>query len=429
MIKQETIEKISQIFDWFTNKEELSNNFFKDLKYKPKLWNIDTDPFNSLKRLRDNIAEIKDDILNIKIEPVFIDSGESRYQMLINGINITPTTKWPKIAALSTIRQYLQFWYGLGIIEHITDFRKNITYIHVNANFKYVINESIENWNNDLVIDYISYNLNSNLGFARNLAYSLFCVSLFELDNNIFENLEEKHLFFEKRCNKDGTKVGSFKTSYGINYLRKMKKETYNSLIKNIKQANLDDFINILHDTIFNKKEDNYFLYNIELRNINENIDRYRATFKNKTFLDRKEKNLIEKISDLYSDIVSLDENFEGLNDYFNISNACHIYEVRQIKKDAKKKYSTLKNNENVIVEIDNEISKFAQDPNNCIMMTGDIHKLFDRRMFSFNINGEMIYSKENEDYLFRIKKLPKLKIRKEVFNKKMKDFLQKRMF
>lgn len=427
MSDKNTIDKINKIFKYFID-DKVSNSYsFK--KYKAKLWNIDTNQFSTIKRLYQNIKIIKDDIVEIKIIKIINKNENDKFSMFINNINITPTILKDKICKKSAIRQYLQFWYCLGIIEFNADFYKeDISYIQVNANFKNTIEEIANNNNhfingNDFIIDLIYFNFKSNLEFARNLSYSIFILSLYKFDKSIFNKIDSNYTIIMKKCNKDGKKYLRLNSAEANDYLDKMIKETYKEMLSNIKQDNLLLFIDHLFNMIEEiELKDN----NIELGNILSNITKLESKFKKNVFENRKNNKLIYDEKDLYSDVIEIDGEFNKIPilDQFNISNACHIYERHQIKKYIKDRYY-----EGVSKDIINSISMWISDPNNCIIMNTQLHDLFDRRIFNFNIKGEMISSSENHKYLFITKNIPKIRIKSEVFNNQMKEFLIKRTF
>lgn len=77
-----------------------------------------------------------------------------------------------------------------------------------------------------------------------------------------------------------------------------------------------------------------------------------------------------------------------------------------------------------------NDISnvlKYISNPNKDLIMRHDYHKSFDRGQWTFDSNGNMIIPYENMNYLFNILGLKRIKIRKEILNDEMKEFLIKR--
>jgi hypothetical protein len=62
-------------------------------------------------------------------------------------------------------------------------------------------------------------------------------------------------------------------------------------------------------------------------------------------------------------------------------------------------------------------------------MMDIKYHDHFDRNLFTFDSNGEMIYRESDRDYIFNTLKLQEIKINPLIFNDEMKNFLSKRKF
>ena len=88
---------------------------------------------------------------------------------------------------------------------------------------------------------------------------------------------------------------------------------------------------------------------------------------------------------------------------------ACHIYEVKNIKRD------------------DSDIYHVS-NPSNGIMMRSEHHWACDKGIFIFKEADEFRWREEEESYLFDTLKLEKCKIRKQIFDGSMRLYLKKRI-
>jgi hypothetical protein len=97
-------------------------------------------------------------------------SVEKRYYMELNGNNITPINRLNKIASQSAIRQYLQVGSALNYIYYsegdkiVNDFYLNFNiYKYKEKNFSLA----------EHIIETMCISIASNVGFVRNLGYSI----------------------------------------------------------------------------------------------------------------------------------------------------------------------------------------------------------------------------------------------------------------
>ena len=418
--------KIDEILTIFNNPIEFEK-YGINKKYNAKLWNIDTSIFTILKVLNNKISMISDPILELEVKLGSKNKNNNyQYSMYINNINITPSS-YKKEVAYSTMRQYLQILSSLGIVMFGNCKKNNIVNkFKITSNFK----ESISEFNNsEMIKRLISFCLKRNVDYSRNIAFSLFITSLNYFNYN-FADLKSKNKIITKRANKDGTKFFDLNSDYGIEYIDKCYKETYSELIiQCLKNENLENFINDLYNICF-KKDDNFINVQIEVKNYLSELNKRRSSFKKNIKENRTELKLLKESDDNYSDILNMDNEIHRLCSKFNELHAAHIYNFWQIKSQileiANSKEEEEEEDYNNVLK---KIMDWASDPYNGLVMKGQYHDYFDRNLFSFNNNGEMIYRKEDEKYLFNVLKLEKIKINPIILNDKMRNFLRLRKF
>ena len=416
-------DKIDQILTIFNDPIEFEK-YGINKNYNAKLWNIDTSIFTILKVLNNKISEITEPILELEVKSVSInEKGNPMYSMYINNINITPASYNKKESAYSTIRQYLQILSSLGIVM-FGDCKKNniVNKFKITSNFK----ESISEFNNSETIKrLISFCLKRNIDYSRNIAFSLFITALNYFDYN-FANLKSKNKIITKRANKDGTKFFDLNSDYGIKYIDKCYKETYRQLIiECLKNENLENFINDLYNICF-EKDDNNIEFQIDIKNYLSELNKKKSLFKRNIKDNRTELKLLNENNDNYSDILNINNEIDRLCSKFNELHAAHIYNFWQIKSEILKIANLKKDNYTNILK---NIMDWASDPYNGLVMKSEYHDYFDRNLFSFNNNGEMIYREEDKEYLFNVLRLEEIKINPLILNDKMKNFLRLRKF
>lgn len=183
-------------------------------------------------------------------------------------------------------------------------------------------------------------------------------------------------------------------------------KEITDILNKNF--SSIKEFVDVVYSSINNHNYENIIMINKK-----QKIKSERSKFKVNIFNHRKKLGLIDSWNQNYSDLCDDDNNEEGLIAKFNEAEAAHIIDVATLK-------------EKYINENDDNYISLVSDPNNGLIMKHEYHKSFDRGQWYFDNNGYMIVPYENNEYLFKTLKLKKIKIRPEIFNATMKDFLKK---
>lgn len=420
-------DKINFILAKFNDPKEFAK-YAISKNYKAKLWNMDTSILGILEQMKLKISNIKTPISQIEIRKTGInEKGNNEFSIYIDEKNITPSRIKSEVS-YSAIRQYLQILSSLGIVMFGNTSKKQIEGMYdVSANFKSTICDFKDS---EIIKRLIVFCLKRNIGYSRNLSFSIFLSALKYYEYN-FDNIEINNKKIEKRMSKDDIKFFDITATYGIFYTKKCLKETYGKLIEyTLKNESIDKFINDLVNIVKDNGE-NYDLSHqtilenqVILENYLNTLNKERSKFKNTIKTNRETLNLYKQ-DNVYSDIVSIDNSIEGLACRFEESNAAHIYNVWQIKDDLKQVFETEKNKESQI----KEIIGYAKNPYNGLMMNIQYHDYFDRNLFTFNIDGQMIYREEDKDYLFNTLKMKEVKINPKILNEEMKNFLSIRKF
>ncbi len=412
------------------------------INHRASYWKIGTSIFNTFERLGKNIKnlDISYPIISTYNEKNLTTQGKNKsYQFLINNVNVTPC-KVRDYVSNAAIRQYMAMItsFGLGIVEtKFKNFNEFVTKkgeIKLAHNINFLISEENKiNLIKKIIID----SFFSNIPDTRNISYSIIIEFLIALKFKFKSLNDENSIFYWKKIkgkyNQKDIKHASLK--YDLDTIKKdIKKQgtiaTYKEITKKLVEhyKNIDNFVFDIWNEYQNLIDSSENFYDskiknqIEQNNIKAKINSEKSKFKNNIFKDRKRKGLIKTESDLYSDLIDLNGSQESLVSKFNESEASHIYDVHKIKKVLLTNRN--KNNFKNYIEIN---INYVSDPNNGLMMNHDYHKSFDRGQWTFDANGNMIISYENQKYLFEIKKLKRIKINPKVLNEQMKEFLRKR--
>jgi len=414
--------KINKIFSYYFDEKNL-NDLGIDKKNTPSVWNVDTDFIKTLERMNTNLENINDDIVNIKV----FKTDQNRYEMIINNKIVTPVHLKKNIinpVAFSTMRQYLQLFLWLNIIT-FDEFKKGNNYqvFRAASNFKSVIYEFVKSNESTIesVKQMIAYSIKRNVTSVRNLGYTFFLAFLNQQKID-FSKIEDTYKVVTKKMNKDGIKCFALGDKDFIDYFKHIEEATTKSLVSIFNKYELNEFINDL----LNKMDSKNMFYSDDVEeqikrfNLESELKIERSRLKPNIIKNRIELNLIKTENDIYSDVIELEsELMDGLSAKINELNACHIKEHKTIKNELsdKARYEELIH-----------IMKETSDPYNGILMDLRYHKYFDRYLFNFDINGEMIWSKKDEKYLFEDLKFKKIKINPLLLeNGKMKEYLKKR--
>lgn len=427
------IEKLDLIFDLLLDENTYSEyGIDKQAKY----WKMGTSFFTMLDRFleRINNLDISKPIIS-KFNPnnLTTEGNNKTYKFILDGENVTPC-KVRGYVSNAAIHQYMRALcaFGLGFIEK--NYENLNDFVISNGEIKLVhnIKTQIEKENRMFLIKKVIIDsFFSNIEHTRNIAYSIILEFLFSKKFD-FSNLRNQIFYWNKIQGKRNWK--KYKCASLVNqydYIRKDiynqgTKATYKEIIETLNNNynSIEEFVKDIWNMYQEKIENNELFYDkkiqeqIEKINIKSKINSNRSHFKNNIFNDRKNKGLISSKNDLYSDIVDIDGNQDMLLSKFNESEAAHIYDVWKIKNALLKH---VKSNDN------NIYFEFIKDPNNGIIMKHDYHKSFDRGQWSFDSNGEMIVPYENQEYLFNVIRLKRIKINPKVLNDEMKRFLKMR--
>lgn len=412
-------DKINFILAKFNDPKEFSR-YGINKNYKAKLWNMDTSILGILEQMKLKIYNIQTPIFQIEIKKTGINkNGNNEFSIYIDKKNITPSRIKSRVSYSAT-RQYLQILSSLGIVMFGNTSEKHIEGMYdVSANFKSTICDFKDS---EIIKRLIVFCLKRNIAYSRNLSFSVFLSALKYYEYN-FNNIGINNKKVEKIMSKDDIKFFDITTTYGIFYTKKCLKETYGKLIEyTLKDESIDEFVNNLIYVLEDKNESDDFSNEIWLQNSLNILNKERSKFKDSIKANREILNLYNKHENIYSDIISTDNKVEGLACKFNELNAAHIYNVWQIKNDLKQ--ATKKKEKDV-----DKIVASVKNPYNGLMMNNQYHDYFDRNYFSFNIDGEMIYRKEDEEYLFNVLRFKKVRIHPKILNDEMKYFLSVRKF
>lgn len=453
------LDKITQIIELFLDKDN-------DYKNQARTWEVGTNFYRSLNIALDNInSKLSHDKYNcIEIRREYdlqTCKNNIRYKLLLNNeYNITPITIKNKIAAESTIRQYLQVWFALEIInEHKFDFKKESYQIKLTNK----ILDFVKYDENELIFKFlklIPYSYYSNINFVKNLGFSLFLSLIDEYNNqnkiNYFDYIDNE---FKSRSLRGKYKIYSpfnFKNKISQEYIKHIKgektkifgngKNTYTELSSEIiKKYEFEDIVNSIYNTLFKSYDENqnlFLTFNIsslrekENKDIYHKVDNYVEDIKKERFKLRQ--NIINER--IYGYSLDTKEYCDILNSFTNrrkVENmqACHIYEVEYIIKDLKL-FATNNIKRLEDFEKDEFKKKFEQflddasNYNNGIFLSADAHKLFDKHYIWFDENGKFHSLESQKEEVIKSfgEVYEKIEIKSEALTDQMKQYILKRM-
>lgn len=400
---------------------------------KPKLWNVDTNYIETIKRLIKNLKKsgIKE-IRTLATKKIHKEDKEC-FILLINDIDVTPISRNKLLPAKSTMRQYLQFMSSFSWIkfEDINKkwFKEEYYQFPVNIGMNKLLIEDEFDFKK-LLIELIITGSISYIEHKQNLAYTFFLYYVFNKKPSLMDNLK---LELEKVKKKESIKFFNSNSNYAKSYFNhsiKRKGVLSNTFYKSFELLESYDFDNLIlniYQTIIERYNDYDEIKNNNDIDLNLNYSNRDDYFIKETFNDikstrgRLRENIInQRIHDknYHSDIKSLD-NLNPLDEKpIYILEACHIYEIHQIKE--------LANNSNLNHDNILELLNYCEDPNNGLMLPKEYHYFFDRGIIMFDLNGNSIFL---DKYINDLKKcnIHPFRIKEEYFNNKMKEYLIKR--
>ena len=391
-----------------------------------KLWKIGTDIFNTIERLFINLEDADlNELTKIELKK---NNNPKKFSFFYNGKNITPTHLKKKEVSDSAIRQYIDMLESLNImfqkkseVKNVFNGKNESCNLEVSSSFLNTIKKMTDKNNFKISCQIIINALNSNNKQKINLGYSLFIIILWKLNfdflllnsNNKIVELQKYSKIFD--LSNELEREENFKKSWG---------DTYKTIVEVIiNKTELDSIINFIYSD-FDINKNNYFTSESkQIKEFEKIVEKLRFEFRRNIKEDRVNLFLIKKddIETIYSDLeIYQEENCEN-NIEARISDleAAHIFDVWRVKEILKKSE----------YEDNKEIIKIISDPKNGLLMCPRYHRFFDKKLFNFNINGEMVCNEDDENYLFNQLKLHKVRIKRNVMNEKMKEYLSKRIY
>ncbi len=426
------IDKLNYIFKLFIDKKTFIKN---GVEVEARYWKIGTSIFNTFDRFLEKIKDVdisKDMYVKYNKYNLTTQGKNNSYILELDNKNVTPC-KVRGYTSDAAIHQYIRMFESFSLATRIDVAKNNKEFIDKSGRIKlsFNIRNLLDNSNRlELLIRTIVNSFYTNVQDKRDIAYSIVIEFLLNKDFD-FGLLDSSNRIFKwkKAIGKLNRKTD--KCADLLNDKEKILNDinnqgsiaTYKEIINllNQKYKSVEDFINEIYDRYqysLEKNNDKYFdqiQQQIKTINLKSMIKNERSKFKDNIFENRKSLNLISNKNDLYCDIVDINnvDNMEW-HQKFNECEACHIYNVYQIAREI------LNNNKTEYLE-------FISNPNNGIIMPLDYHDSFDRDLWTFDSNGKMIIPIENKEYLLKNKGLKEIKIRDEILNNEMINFLNMR--
>lgn len=407
-----------------------------------KIWNIGTNFYKSWIKIGEAIKNIS---FNENDNFYVIQSNiKNRYSLTLNEFNISPTVKKNKLASCGAIRQYLQVGSAFGFVEYVdgTKFENKDTKLLVLPklfNLKRNPKEAILNQ----ALFLLKNSYDHEIKYCKNLGFSLFISLIIKHDISLLNELENHKFFSIQKIKKLNTEFVNLHDKNGIKWLRRVygdlpKSEGFGTSCHNyedIAKFILDeyDFIDIIesiHKNI-NDSESNYQLIQKKLPNelkktmlslenkFNDIIQKNRSKLRNNIISNRFNKNN----NTTFSDITNSSLN----NGHLEFMDACHIYEIQQIKNDMLNEIHL--NESKNWNEVLNKYINHAYNCNNGIMLSKCCHILFDKQIVWFDTSGYLRYRKECKEIVKKYfgDQLDNIQIKQDTFNEIMKHYLEKR--
>lgn len=409
-MKEEIIKKIDTILYRFSSIDS-------------ELWDIDTNIINTWelfrKYLNENFSFDSFCFESSTIERIKIIKNTNYWIFKINNINLTPSKTCHNGWSQGGIRQFLDVGkaFGFFFYDKKQIFKSKISTINNSSQFSKLLGNNFE-WS-QCILELIIRSLWTNSKEIKDLGFSIFyCLLGIKFDDYFKESNEKIELkkrvkrkvkeSSTKDFNKQGLKYWYSNSEYGFGFAKEVR-SSYKGCIEKLQEIDDEEIIDYIYNSIINNSEEclKYYIdkhyYNDTIRVIENNRRGFKfILLKNRKQLDNQ----------FYSDL-----QYQGnyLEPYIGYVEAAHIYDVKEIKMAAK-------NN----IDNKNEIISFTNNPNNGLLLDSNIHILFDKRIFEFDINGKIIYQNENEEILKRVN-LINAKIKQSVLTKEMINFLKMR--
>lgn len=177
------IKKINYIIDSF-------------IKEDARLWEIGTNFYSTWTKFHKNIKAVYN-FENPQLNNLFFQikqSNKERFQIIFNNQNITPINKKVKEASKSAIRQYFQIGHALHFIDfpEKTKIEDNKKITIINKSFSRFLSQENPN---DLLSKFFLDGLltwwNDNIGYIKNLYFSILISLIDEYNYELFFKLED----------------------------------------------------------------------------------------------------------------------------------------------------------------------------------------------------------------------------------------------
>lgn len=429
--RQELIDKINTIISKFN-----FNN--------AKLWNIGTNFYNSwiaIGEALQNISFTENDYFFMQQTDV-----KNRYSLTLNGSNVSPTRNKNKLSSASAIRQYLQVGSAFGFVEYVdgTIIENKDTKLPILPklfNLKKNPKQAILNQ----AIFLLQNAYDHEIKYCKDLGFSLFISLIVRYDQSIFKELENHKFFSKQKIKVINSNFVNLHDENGIKWIRRVYGDlpseegfgepcfSYVSISEFIlNEYNFEDIINSICAKM-NRDETTFELVEKRLpekvkRDVFQIEDKFNDIIqKNRGKLRR---NIIANRFDLdksetYSDISNSPLN----NGNLEFMDACHIYEIQQIKSDMLNEIKLKNHNHNEWSNILNKYTEHAYNSNNGIMLSKCSHILFDKQIVWFNTVGQLRYREECKEIVQKYfgDRLEEVRIKQNTLNETMKHYLEKR--
>ena len=462
------VEKLNYIIKSFINNDA-------------RLWEIGTDfystwiNFHNILRKVYNFSDPQSNQLFFKIK----SSNNKRFEIIFNGQNVTPITKNNKEAAQSTLRQYFQIGYALKFIDfpEKTVLKNNVEIPIINKSLpRFLSQNNPEEFLSDYFLNGLYTWWNDSTPYIRNLYFSILMSLIDEYDEKLFLKLDNFEIKMKSK-RKFGD-IGSLHSSKFILIIKKtkgsilMEPETFKNLDESLcstdRKFNFDLYKKNYNKIVFRQGKGTYtkiakkIIKNYDFEKVVEKIyqqiinpdnDIYvpRNNFSPKqkskdfTFLDNylkeldslrgllRENIISKRFSSNNSNSSDLEHSKEnsGNNDYIQLMEACHIYDVQYIKEDLENIFNKyFENDKDLFYEEFKKLKEIIQDSDNGILMNKCCHSLFDKSIVWFDNNGNLQWQKEKEELVRKTfgEDLDDIRIKPEIFTKKMSDYMFKRI-
>lgn len=440
--------------------------------FKAKAWTIGTNVFGSTKQFISNIKNSFIDkyeslqyieINNLGQKQVCYKHQQKlreRYTITINDVNVTPLTWKSKksYAAKGTIRQYVQ---ELLAINFINGSQQKIK---INDHERFQILPQLKcclqstNCEEVLVNNFVDLIRNRGFNkyaanFEKNLSFSLFLCLLLLFD-------ESKSCLSEEQCqyiksinvNAKLEKINTIDSK--IKFLLDNEYE-YNEICNKIKNNYLNNDFSKFESQIID-----FMVLSLPIANQEPSYQNISSTKKDEKPADnpsqaskcthnelnkiicKVKKEIDNKRKELKQNIINTrvgnEKKYSDFNNCqcfsLNILYPCHIFQVKDIKSSVENELLNASNeNKTKLETIIGKHVCYSNNPSNGLLMRHDWHASFDKHFFGFNYeDGSIFIKKDLEDHIaeafgMKIEDIKKIKIKDDVLNEEMKNFLIKR--